>query len=1357
MKYKSFTLRAYTMRLAPPLGASKEDKALLWRKLWQTHDLVNRGTKVLGDVWLNLRGGLHASLATEAPSPDDARVLLALGWLTVEAPASAIPEHAILARADQDPKERSRALGARLESILGADGVPSDQVPAWMEACRATLAAEIREDAVWVDRRGEFERAAKTLGWTAREAREMLIDEMMDGIAAYLTVDDSAGKGEKKEYGKKAVNWISNNWGTGKKSDTIAILTKLKSVLNIPLENFINKSSQSFMVAIHEAVGAQGDRLADTNTLLEQIKKTFAWKGRPSAGCMALDKIAENPIVTGALTQRVNFAFNKEINDKEVKAGRATINWSGILKLQTEQATGLPFRTGKDNIWEYVVMLDHALRRVSIAHSWAKLAEASRRQFQEAATAPSDASVSAWVQRYALARAESSGSLGEYLIRRNALDGWKEVCQAWVNLGQEATAEKRIKAARDLQEEVDKFGDIQLFEALAEHPDLWSRDGAAKPELLTREVDRRIADNDRTRFKVPAYRHPDALLNPVFCDYGKSRWKIWYSAQDGEKAKVPRTITLDTCADGTISETEFRWQSKRLFNEIVSGAEETIEGSRNHRHGHAIHADKSAERIRTAGIFDLDVWNGRLQAPRASLERVHAMRARNAGQGQIDKAMARIPWLVTFSAPLIPEGPWLDFVQDDPTLQGHKPVKDLAPRGGYEFAGLSFPFIHPENGKTRKKAARIGLSRLKGLRILSADLGHRHAAACAVWRAIDIEELKSRCAAADSPAPAADALFLHLKEQGKTVVFRRLGADALPDGKAHPAPWAELERQFLIQLPGEESQARYATGEERNEVARLESLMGCRLPREPKGWRIDRLQLDLVRSARLGLRRHGTMARLAIGLGSTERIMPGGRRVPFSGREDKEAHLADLLLQQHRLLMDELFPDEAARDRWKGIAAGYLTEADLSGGESGPRRDTRGLAKRLTGLAAKFADGDPAAVEWITYWKERWQAMDGVWRDVIKGIRNILMPKGGKADKSIRRRGGLAMSRITAIEEFRRKVQLSYHNRQRLDGERAEAPEGFAAKALRSLEKLRENRVRQIASRLASAALGIGADPANKQSIFKRFPACHAVVIEDLSNYRPESTQTRRENRQLMQWSSGKVRKLLAEACQLAGLHLREISPAFTSRQDSRTGAPGLRCVEVEWKEFRRPGGYWARLVEKAREKDKTGTAGPLERYLIRLADSEGTAPTPTVLIPRRGAELFASSHDAGPIALQADLNAAANIGLVALMDPDWSGRWWFVPATRESHQPDKELKSAAPMASTAVLPVAAPADLGKQGRKRAKGKTDEMARHFRDPSAAPLGEGTWFVGFPDYEADYAGRVVRRLERRCLPLPETPF
>jgi hypothetical protein len=32
-------------------------------------------------------------------------------------------------------------------------------------------------------------------------------------------------------------------------------------------------------------------------------------------------------------------------------------------------------------------------------------------------------------------------------------------------------------------------------------------------------------------------------------------------------------------------------------------------------------------------------------------------------------------------------------------------------------------------------------------------------------------------------------------------------------------------------------------------------------------------------------------------------------------------------------------------------------------------------------------------------------------------------------------------------------------------------------------------------------------------------------------------------------------------------------------------------------------------------------------------------------------------------VAFQADLNAAANIGLKALLDPDWPGKWWYVPA----------------------------------------------------------------------------------------------
>lgn len=55
-----------------------------------------------------------------------------------------------------------------------------------------------------------------------------------------------------------------------------------------------------------------------------------------------------------------------------------------------------------------------------------------------------------------------------------------------------------------------------------------------------------------------------------------------------------------------------------------------------------------------------------------------------------------------------------------------------------------------------------------------------------------------------------------------------------------------------------------------------------------------------------------------------------------------------------------------------------------------------------------------------------------------------------------------------------------------------------------------------------------------------------------------------------------------------------------------------------------------------------------------------------TVCVPRRGAELFVSAQPAIQShtgIVHADLNAAANIGLRALMDPDWPGAWWYVPA----------------------------------------------------------------------------------------------
>ena len=54
-----------------------------------------------------------------------------------------------------------------------------------------------------------------------------------------------------------------------------------------------------------------------------------------------------------------------------------------------------------------------------------------------------------------------------------------------------------------------------------------------------------------------------------------------------------------------------------------------------------------------------------------------------------------------------------------------------------------------------------------------------------------------------------------------------------------------------------------------------------------------------------------------------------------------------------------------------------------------------------------------------------------------------------------------------------------------------------------------------------------------------------------------------------------------------------------------------------------------------------------------------------TIRVPVKDGEIFVSANPRSPAAngLQADLNAAANIGLRAILDPDWCGKWWYVPA----------------------------------------------------------------------------------------------
>jgi len=150
------------------------------------------------------------------------------------------------------------------------------------------------------------------------------------------------------------------------------------------------------------------------------------------------------------------------------------------------------------------------------------------------------------------------------------------------------------------------------------------------------------------------------------------------------------------------------------------------------------------------------------------------------------------------------------------------------------------------------------------------------------------------------------------------------------------------------------------------------------------------------------------------------------------------------------------------------------------------------------------------------------------------------------------------------------------------------ANRNFGRYVLDALENMRERRVKQLASRIVEAALGIGRMPgkkgASKRPIERVDEPRHAVVIENLAHYRPDETRSRRENRRLMRWISGKLKTYLSESCELHGLFLMEVSASYTSRQDSHTGAPGLRCEDVPLKEFLEST-FWQDEISRAEKK----------------------------------------------------------------------------------------------------------------------------------------------------------------------------
>lgn len=1045
------------------------------------------------------------------------------------------------------------------------------------------------------------------------------------------------------------------------------------------------------------------------------------------------------------------------------------------------------------------LMFALAARRISQTQTWTKRNEAERHKAAVKEDAAKkkleeldpDGSARAWFSAYEEKRGEDSQASSDFRITRRMIGECDAVFKAWQGTKSE---DEREKEAASVQANAEKFGDARLYADLSEDPAaaaIWRHEQGA--EVLKQWVKLRQAQYDQQRLKIPRFCHPDPFFHPTWCEFGgSSKPKVWYAWKPDSKPQSPEPggdadgsrrlwMLLPDFGARQAKAVPMRWRSKRLSQDLggVNGYTDASVPRADRLSLAAanlplLDAKKEPIRYRPAHPFTKDAkgWNARLQLDRDTLERLERhwdddRRDWNDG----GKALRNVRWYVTFAPALtVSEGPG----------------SSIHPKLGWK----SSP--HSELNKTQKREgqAQLVLSRLPGLRVLSVDLGHRFAAACAVWETMSaatfMQAIAGGVVVAGGSGP--DHLYCHVRTKGsngreRTTIFRRVGSDTLGDDP-NPAPWARLDRQFLIKLQGEDETPRKMSPAELSMLDGWRKALGAaESPTVRKPRNVAEGMADGARLLMLAIRRHADRARIAHNLKATTRTRPGGQpeTLDHTGRVQL---VAETLALWHGLFSGDRWTDGFARSLWTQAQLPDLPPPVRSGKEEGEpafggaarRKAQEAFINALRPHAERIVSDESLATRLSERWADRWEQDDRVLEHrghrsgLLRELRRWVAPRGlgnkPQAARAARHVGGLSVGRINTLTATYRLLKAFKNRPVPADLRRNIPAKGddrlaqFHQRLLDMRDRLRDQRVKQLASRIVEAALGIGRMPSVHIAAGAARPTarvdspCHAVVIESLTNYRPDELQTRRENRQLMDWSSAKVQKYLKEGCQLHGLHLREVQPNYTSRQCSRTGAPGLRCVQVSAAEMLT--GYWKKdvdrargRVEKARKEGRDGAQADL--LLIDASDWAARLPDTVravrrIVLPKRGGDLFVAvkvsrGKNGHVAAVQADLNAAANIGLRALLDPDWPGRWWFVPCTGGTFSPAPEkTRNAAVFLTVNQLPhegdspeavggePGEPVNGKRKGKKASSGSAAEKAieNRWRDVSAASVSDGRW-------------------------------
>ncbi len=280
---------------------------------------------------------------------------------------------------------------------------------------------------------------------------------------------------------------------------------------------------------------------------------------------------------------------------------------------------------------------------------------------------------------------------------------------------------------------------------------------------------------------------------------------------------------------------------------------------------------------------------------------------------------------------------------------------------------------------------------------------------------------------------------------------------------------------------------------------------------------------------------------------------------------------------------------------------------------------------------------------------------------------------------------GLSLKRIEQLESLRQRCQSLNRALMQTPGKPAKL--GFVKRGielpdpcpelLERLSAIKEQRVNQTANLILAQALGVRLKTHTKDKVdrticdihgeYERIPGRKPVdflVLEDLSRYSSSQGRSRAENSRLMKWCHRAILAKLKQLCEPYGLRVLEAPAAYSSRFCSLTSVAGFRAIELSpdkrglypWKKIldRVANPERANWLSHAKLRENESVKQIFDNLEKVNADFLRNRPHRpkwrTLFAPIAGGPIFASALRK---LIQADINAAINIGLRAIASPE--------------------------------------------------------------------------------------------------------